>query len=53
MPSNRVVKVRSTGDSVSAQQMREGIAAIQQELELSASFPESVEAASAAPTSSS
>ena len=47
MPSNRVVKVRSTGDSVSAQQMREGIAAIQQELELSASFPESVEAAAA------
>ena len=47
MPSNRVVKVRSTGDSVSAQQMREGIAAIQQELELSASFPASVEAAAA------
>ena len=47
MPSNRVVKVRSTGDSVSAQEMREGIAAIQQELDLSASFPASVEAAAA------
>ena len=47
MPSNRVVKVRSTGDSVSAQEMREGIVAIQQELDLSASFPASVEAAAA------
>jgi VacB/RNase II family 3'-5' exoribonuclease len=48
MPSNRVVKVRSTGDSVSAQEMREGIAAIQQELEVSAHFPDEVERAAAA-----
>jgi VacB/RNase II family 3'-5' exoribonuclease len=47
MPSNRVVKVRSTGDSVSAQEMRDGIATIQQELEISARFPESVERAAA------
>ena len=45
MPSNRVVKVRSTGDSVTAQEMRDGIAAIQQEMKVSASFPEAVEAA--------
>jgi VacB/RNase II family 3'-5' exoribonuclease len=48
MPSNRVVKVRSTGGSVSAHEMREGIAAIQQELEVSAQFPEEVERAAAA-----
>jgi VacB/RNase II family 3'-5' exoribonuclease len=47
MPSNRVVKVRSTGDSVSAQEMREGIAAIQQELKVSAQFPDEVERAAA------
>jgi exoribonuclease R len=47
MPSNRVVKVRSTGDSVSSQEMREGIAAIQQELKVSAQFPEEVERAAA------
>ncbi|TGN65265.1 RNB domain-containing ribonuclease [Nocardioides eburneiflavus] len=47
MPSNRVVKVRSTGDSVSAQEMREGIAAIQQELKVIAQFPEEVERAAA------
>jgi VacB/RNase II family 3'-5' exoribonuclease len=47
MPSNRVVKVRSTGDSVSAQEMREGIAAIQQELKVSAQFPAEVERAAA------
>ena len=34
MPSNRVVKVRSGGDSVSAQEMRDGIAAIQAELDV-------------------
>lgn len=45
MPSNRVVKVRSTGDSVTAQEMRDGIAAIQQEMKVSASFPPAVEAA--------
>jgi exoribonuclease R len=48
MPSNRVVKVRSTGESVSAQEMREGIAAIQQELDVSAGFPDEVERAAAA-----
>lgn len=47
MPSNRVVKVRSTSDSVSAQEMREGIAAIQQELGVTAWFPDDVERAAA------
>ena len=47
MPSNRVVKVRSTGDSVTAQEMRDGIAAIQQELKVTASFPDAVERAAA------
>ncbi|WP_374455517.1 RNB domain-containing ribonuclease [Nocardioides sp.] len=47
MPSNRVVKVRSTGDSVTAQEMRDGIAAIQQEMKVTASFPEAVEQAAA------
>ncbi|NPD06657.1 RNB domain-containing ribonuclease [Nocardioides sp. zg-1308] len=48
MPSNRVVKVRSTGESVTAQEMRDGIAAIQQEMKLSAAFPDAVEEAAAA-----
>ena len=48
MPSNRVVKIRSTGDSVSAQEMRDGIATIQQELKVSPEFPDSVEEAAAA-----
>ena len=47
MPSNRVVKVRSTGDSVTAQEMRDGIAAIQAELKLSPGFPAEVEEAAA------
>jgi VacB/RNase II family 3'-5' exoribonuclease len=47
MPSNRVVKVRSTGDSVTAQEMRDGIAAIQAELRLSPGFPDAVEKAAA------
>jgi VacB/RNase II family 3'-5' exoribonuclease len=47
MPSNRVVKVRPSGDSVSAQEMRDGIAAIQQELKVTPTFPESVEKAAA------
>ena len=47
MPSNRVVKVRSTGDSVTAQEMRDGIAAIQAELELAPRFPDEVEKAAA------
>jgi VacB/RNase II family 3'-5' exoribonuclease len=48
MPSNRVVKVRSSGDSVSAQEMRDGIAAIQQELKVTPTFPDAVERAAAA-----
>ena len=48
MPSNRVVKVRPDEDSVSAQEMRDGIARIQDELELSPDFPAEVEAAAAA-----
>jgi VacB/RNase II family 3'-5' exoribonuclease len=48
MPSNRVVKVRSTGDSVTAQEMRAGIAAIQEEMKVSPEFPESVERAATA-----
>lgn len=48
MPSNRVVKVRSTGDSIDAQEMRDGIARIQQELEVSPEFPDAVERAAAA-----
>lgn len=47
MPSNRVVKIRSSGDSVSAQQMRDGIAAIQAELKVSPAFPDAVEQAAA------
>jgi VacB/RNase II family 3'-5' exoribonuclease len=48
MPSNRVVKVRASGDSVTAQEMREGIAAIQEELKVSPAFPDPVEKAAAA-----
>ena len=47
MPSNRVVKVRASGDSATAQEMRDGIAAIQQELKVSPTFPEAVEKAAA------
>ena len=47
MPSNRVVKVRSSGDSVSAQEMRHGIAAIQAELKVSPAFPDAVKQAAA------
>ena len=48
MPSNRVVKVRSSGDSVSAQEMRDGIVAIQQEIGVDPSFPAEVEQAATA-----
>lgn len=44
MPSNLVVRVRSI-DGVAAESLREGIAAIQAELEVSAEFPPEVEAA--------
>ena len=47
MPSNRVVKVRSGGDSVSAQEMRDGIAAIQAELDVTPAFPDAVVRAAA------
>jgi exoribonuclease R len=47
MPSNRVLKVRPSGDSVTAQEMREGITRIQQEMKVSASFPPAVEDAAA------
>src|SRR6478752_2488297 len=47
MPSNRVVKVRSSGDSVTAQEMRDGITAIQAELDVTPTFPDAVERAAA------
>ena len=47
MPSNRVVKVRASGDSVTAQEMRDGIAAIQEQQKLSVEFPAAVERAAA------
>ena len=47
MPSNRVVKVRTSGDSVTAQEMRDGIAAIQAEQKVSPAFPDAVEKAAA------
>jgi exoribonuclease R len=47
MPSNRVVKVRSSGDSVSAQEMRDGIVAIQEQQKVSPEFPDAVEKAAA------
>ena len=47
MPSNRVVKVRASGDSVTAREMRDGIAAIQEEQKLSPAFPAAVEKAAA------
>ncbi|KQY51677.1 MULTISPECIES: RNB domain-containing ribonuclease [unclassified Nocardioides] len=46
MPS-RVVRVRSTHDGVAAQSLREGIAAIQAEMHVSAEFPPEVEKAAA------
>ncbi len=48
MPSNRVVRVRARADSVSAQEMHDGIAAIQEELEVAPGFPAAVEAAAVA-----
>jgi exoribonuclease R len=48
MPSNRVVKVRTAGDSVEAATLRDGIAAVQAELDVSPEFPEEVERAAAA-----
>jgi exoribonuclease R len=49
MPSNRVVHVRNGDGGVAAQTLREGIAQIRQELDVSAEFPpEVVQAAAAA-----
>ncbi|CAM3800873.1 RNB domain-containing ribonuclease [Nocardioides zeicaulis] len=45
MPSNRVVRVRASEDSVSAQEMRDGVAAIQAEMKVSPAFPDAVERA--------
>ena len=39
MPSNRVVHVRTAGDGVAAQSLREGIARIQTELNVTPAFP--------------
>ncbi|MGI8523098.1 MAG: RNB domain-containing ribonuclease [Nocardioides sp.] len=48
MPSNRVVRVKADADSVAATALRDGIAAIQSELEVSVDFPAEVEAAAQA-----
>ncbi|WP_205475101.1 RNB domain-containing ribonuclease [Nocardioides sp. SYSU D00038] len=48
MPSNRVVHVRSAGGSAGARVFTDGIARIQQELEVTPEFPPEVEAAAAA-----
>jgi exoribonuclease R len=47
MPSNRVVHVRTAGDGVAAQSLREGIARIQSELGVTPEFPAEVERAAA------
>ncbi|MBS2938574.1 RNB domain-containing ribonuclease [Nocardioides sp. J2M5] len=47
MPSNRVVRVRASEGSATAQEMREGIAAIQAEMKVTPDFPETVERAAA------
>ena len=52
MPSNRVVHVRTTGDGVAAQSLREGMARIQSELNVSAEFPAEVESAAQAAAAS-
>ena len=48
MPSSRVVRVRSAEEGVAPQVLRDGIAEIQRELEVTAQFPPEVEAAAAA-----
>ena len=52
MPSNRVVTVRTSADSVSAQELRAGIERIQAEMKLSPEFPAAVEKAAAAAAAS-
>ena len=53
MPTNRVLTVRTSGDSVGADEMHRGIAAIREEMQLPTAFPAEVEraaeAAAAAP----
>ena len=46
--ASRAVRVRSTDDGVAAHTLRDGIAAIQAEMEVSPEFPEDVERAAAA-----
>jgi exoribonuclease R len=48
MPSSRVVRVRSVRDGVAAAALRDGIARIQADLEVTAEFPPEVEQAAAA-----
>jgi exoribonuclease R len=48
MPSNRVVRVRSVDDGVAATALRDGIRAIQSDLDADPDFPPEVEAAAAA-----
>ncbi len=48
MPSNRVITVRTGDDTVSAETLRDGIAAIQAEMKVTPEFPEAVERAAAA-----
>ncbi len=48
MPSSRVVRIRRSRDSVDADVLRAGIAAIQAEQQVSAEFPEDVQRAAAA-----
>ncbi|QZY30335.1 RNB domain-containing ribonuclease [Nocardioides coralli] len=45
MPSNRVVRLRSRREGAAASALQDGIARIQQELEVSPDFPDEVEAA--------
>ncbi|HEU4811350.1 MAG TPA: RNB domain-containing ribonuclease [Nocardioides sp.] len=52
MPSNRVVHVRTAGDGVAAQSLREGMARIQSELNVSPEFPAEVESAAQAAAAS-
>ena len=47
MPSNRVITVRTGDDTVSAETLRSGIAAIQAEMKVTPDFPEAVERAAA------
>ncbi len=52
MPSNRVVHVRTAGEGVAAQSLREGIARIQSDLNVTPAFPAEVDEAAAAAAAS-